>query len=348
MSTDPELGSDVQPGCLAPRDRYDLFGHEAAEASLAAALTGGRMHHAWLITGPRGVGKASFAWRAARRILGAAPAPDHGPLGASPTDPVCQLLEAGACPDLLLLRRPWDEKRKRWRGEITVEEARKAPHFFEKSASANDGWRVCLVDSVDEMNNNGANALLKTLEEPPQRGVLLLVAHSPGRLPATIRSRCRTLVLRPPEIEATAQWLIAQGAANDEKTASAASRLAGGAPGRALALCASGGVELASQIKQIVARGSKASDGEVRALADRVARKGSEGLRSIFYTALSNEIHDAARKQAESQIDPTPWLNAWREVNTLAGEADGLYLDPKQTALAALGYVRDAARQQNA
>ena len=345
MSTDPELGSDVQPGCLAPRQRYDLFGHEAAETDLATALTSGRMHHAWLITGPRGVGKASFAWRAARRILGAAANPQYGPLGASPADPVCQLLEASACPDLLLLRRPWDDKRKRWRGEITVDEARKAPHFFEKSASANGGWRVCLVDSVDEMNNNGANALLKTLEEPPQRGVMLLVAHSPGRLPATIRSRCRTLVLRPPQIEATANWLIGQGAAKDMAAALSASHLAGGAPGRALALCASGGVELASQVRAVVARGASASDSEVRALAERVARKGSEGLRSVFYTALSNAIHDTARSQAENQQDPTPWLNAWREVSTLAGEADGLYLDPKQTALAALGYVRDAARQ---
>lgn len=346
MSADPELGSDVQPGCLAPRHRYDLFGHETAETDLATALSTGRMHHAWLITGPRGVGKASFAWRAARRILGAAPATQFGPLGASPDDPVCQLLEASACPDLLLLRRPWDDKGKRWRAEITVGEARKAPHFFEKSASANGGWRVCLVDSVDEMNRNAANALLKTLEEPPQKGVMLLVAHSPGRLPATIRSRCRTLVLRPPEIEATAAWLVDQAAASDMPTAMAASRLAGGAPGRALALCASGGVELASRVEAIVARGAAASDGDVRALAERVARKGSEGLRSVFYTALSNAIHAAARAQAENHVDPTPWLKAWREVNTLAGEADGLYLDPKQTALAALRYVRDAAREQ--
>lgn len=345
MSTDPDLGSDVQPGCLAPRQRYDLFGHDAAETDLATALSSGRMHHAWLITGPRGVGKATFAWRAARRILGAAAAPQSGPLGTSPSDPVCQLLEAGACADLLLLRRPWDDKRKRWRAEITIEEARKAPHFFEKSAHANDGWRVCLVDSVDEMNRNAVNALLKTLEEPPQKGVLLLVAHSPGRLPATIRSRCRTLVLRPSEIEATAAWLIEQGAAKGMPTAVAASRLAGGAPGRALALCASGGVELAGRVEAIVARGAAASDSDVRALAERVARKGSEGLRSVFYTALSNAIHAAARSQAENQIDPTPWLIAWREVNTLAGEADGLYLDPKQTALAALSYARDAARQ---
>lgn len=346
MSTDPELGSDVQPGCLPPRQNYHLFGHEDPETSLATALTSGRMHHAWLITGPRGVGKASFAWRAARRILGAAAAPDFGPLGARPDDPICQLLEASACPDLLLLRRPWDDKRKRWRGEITVDEARKAPHFFEKSASANGGWRVCLVDSVDEMNNNGANALLKTLEEPPQKGVMLLVAHSPGRLPATIRSRCRTLVLRPPALEATAQWLIAQGAANNEAEAMAASRLAGGAPGRALALCASGGVELARRVEAIVARGAAASDSDTRALAERVAGKGSEGLRSVFYTALSDAIHATARNQAENRIDPEPWLKAWREVNTLAGEADGLYLDPKQSALAALAYVRDAARQQ--
>tara|TARA_R110000868_G_scaffold2321_7_gene17288 strand:+ start:3158 stop:4204 length:1047 start_codon:yes stop_codon:yes gene_type:complete len=348
VSTDPELGSDVQPGCLPPRSRYDLFGHESAEQSLTDGLESGRMHHAWLITGPRGVGKATLAWRAARRILGAAASPEYGPLGADPRDPICQLLEAGACPDLLVLRRPWDEKRKRWRGEITVDEARRAPHFFEKSASANGGWRVCLVDSVDEMNTNGANALLKTLEEPPQRGVILLIAHSPGRLPATIRSRCRSLILRPPAIEITASWLASQADGADPDAARAASRLAGGAPGRALALMASGGVELARRVEAIVGQGLQAGDSDIRAIAERVSGKGSEGLRSVFFTALSDAVRGQARRAAEQQDDPDAWLTAWSEINRLAGEADALYMDPKQTALAALGYARDAARLQNA
>lgn len=345
MSTDPDTGSDVQPGCLPPRERYDLFGHEAAEQAFAKAWQSGRLHHAWMITGPRGVGKASFAWRAARRVLGAAPMEEGGPLGSSPQDPVCKLLEAQANPDLLLLRRPWDDKRKRWRAEITVEEARRAPHFFEMSSGAKGGWRVCIVDSADEMNTNAANALLKTLEEPPKRGVLFLVTHTPGRLPATIRSRCRRLDLRAPSVEATAEWLagISDAGAGD---ALAASRLAAGAPGRALSLHVSGGVGLARDVEAIVEKGRSACEPEMRRLADRVSTKAGEDLRGLFYEALAGALRNQARRRAANGEDVTAWLTAWRELGSLVRDAEALYLDPKQSALAALSLARDAARKE--
>lgn len=345
MSTDPDTGSDVQPGCLPPRERYALFGHGDAEAEFARAWQSGRLHHAWMITGPRGVGKATLAWRAARRVLGAASMLEDGPLGSSPRDPVCKQIEAGACPDLLLLRRPWDDKRKRWRAEITVEEARRAPHFFEKSSGAKGGWRVCIVDSADEMNTNAANALLKTLEEPPQRGVLFLIAHAPGRLPATIRSRCRRLDLRPPAAEETAAWLTQNSGAGSE-TAIAAARLAGGAPGRALALHVCGGVDLAREVETLVERGASAGEAEMRRLAERVSGKGGEELRGLFYEALGNALRRQARERAQRGEDTEAWLTAWRDLNALVRDADALYLDPKQSALAALGLARNAARRE--
>lgn len=347
MSAETDTESDAQPGCLPPRERYDLFGHDVTETAFARAWDSGRLHHAWMITGPRGVGKASLAWRAARRVLGAAPDPALGALGASPQDPVCKLLEARANPDLLLLRRPWDEKRKRWRAEITVEEARKAPHFFEMSSGAMGGWRVCIVDSADEMNTNAANALLKTLEEPPQRGVLFLVTHTPGRLPATIRSRCRRLDLRPPAVEDTARWLgETQGV--ETEAAMAASRLAAGAPGRALSLHVSGGVELARNVETVVEKGASASEADMRRLADRIASKSGEDLRDLFYEALSGALRSQARKRAETGADVTAWLAAWRDLNALVRDANALYLDPKQSALAALSLARDAARKETA
>ncbi|RKR02810.1 DNA polymerase III subunit delta' [Maricaulis maris] len=347
MSTDPDIGSDVQPGCLPPRERYDLFGHDAAEQAFADAWQSGRLHHAWMITGPRGVGKATLAWRAARRVLGARAMPEAGPLGAGAQDPVCKLIESQATPDLLLLRRPWDEKRKRWRGEITVEEARRAPHFFEMS-SGGGGWRVCIVDSADDMNNNAANALLKTLEEPPHRGVLFLVTHTPGRLPATIRSRCRRLSLRAPSVEATAGWLEETGAADNAGSALAASKLAGGAPGRALTLIAGGGVELAAEVNLLVDRGAAASDADIRKIADRLSLKGQEEMRDLFYEVLANAIRVQARDRAEAGRDVTDWLDSWRNLNTLVRDANALYLDPKQTILSALGQVRDVARKEKA
>lgn len=345
MSARDDIESDQQAGCLHPRERYDLIGHETAEQNLAEAWSSGRMHHAWLVTGPRGVGKASFVWRAARRILGARPDLANGPLGSAVDDPVCHQIEAQACPDLLLLRRPWDDKRKRWRGEITVDEVRKAPQFFEKSAGA-DGWRVCIVDSADDMNVNSANALLKTLEEPPARGVLFLVAHSPGRLPATIRSRCRRLDLRAPDLETTRNWLRSSGGLSNETQIERAAEMAQGAPGRALAIALAGGVELAADINRLVANGARISEPDMRGLADRVSSKAGEALRPLFYESLSEAVRLRARDVSQSGADATPWLEAWSELNALVREADGLYLDAKQTALSALALARDAGRKE--
>lgn len=340
--TDPDIASDQESGCLAPRERYDLLGHEEAEQAFATAWKTGRLHHAWLISGPKGIGKATLAWRMARRVLGAAPDAEYGSLGSSPRDPVCQLLEAMANPDLLLLRRPWDEKRKRWRAEITVDEARKAPSFFEKSAGAG-GWRVCIVDSADDMNRNAANALLKTLEEPPKRGILILISHSPGRLPATIRSRCRKLVLRAPEPAKVMQWLedrngIPQDAALDQLVDYAKS-----SPGRALALAIGDGASLIRDVDTLVARGKLLSDDEARRIADRVTGKGREDQLAVFYEALARAYQAQARQRALQGQDPKGWIRAWADTAKLVRDAEALYLDPKQTVLQALALSRSAA-----
>lgn len=347
MSTDPEIESDQQAGCLHPRRRYDLVGHEDAQTGFAKAWDSGNLHHAWLITGPRGVGKASLAWRAARRILGARPAPDYGTLGSSPDDPVCQLFESQACADLLVLRRPWDDKRKRWRGEITVDEARKASKFFEKTAGAG-GWRACIVDSIDDMNNNAANALLKTLEEPPARGVLFLISHSPGRLKATIRSRCRRLDLRAPDAKQTTDWLTSTADGMDREQAEAASAMANGAPGRALELAVSGGVSMSRTVDNLVDLGTRVSPSETRALAERVSARNADGLREVFYECLARSIQQRARIRACAGEDPTSWLDASAQLQTLVRDADNIYLDARQSALSALNLAREAARKENA
>lgn len=344
MSQDPDIASDQQPGCLPPRERYDLIGHDAAEQAFAHAWESGRIHHAWLITGPRGVGKASFAWRAIRRVLGAQPVPESGPLASRQDDPVCRTLEAGANPDMLVIRRPWDDKRKRWRAEITVEEARKATAFFEKSAGAG-GWRACLVDAADDMNVNSANALLKTLEEPPQRGILFLISHSPGRLPATIRSRCRRLILAPPAIDTAARWVQNAAGLADERDARQALQIAGCAPGRALELAQSGGLDLYRSVSSYVSASARADEAETRRLAEKVTARGKDGLLPSFYDSLQQSLHDQARNAALEQRDPEPWLKAWRALSRLVRDADALYLDPRQTALSALALARQAAKQ---
>lgn len=192
-----------------PRHAPRVFGHAAAEADLLDALANHRLHHAWLITGPQGIGKATLAWRIARFLL--ATPPDHGPdnsdalFGAPPppdsldipdAHPVAHRVAALSEPRLFLLRRGPNQKGDRLMDVISVDETRKLGHFFHMSAT-DGGRRVVIVDAADEMTRSSANAILKLLEEPPRDAILLLIAHQPSRLLPTIRSRCRVLRLSP-------------------------------------------------------------------------------------------------------------------------------------------------------
>ena len=162
-----------------PRETFDWTGDEAHERAFLEALDRGRLHHAWLVIGPRGVGKATFAYRAARRLLGARPEPGLGPWAPRPTIRFAVRSSAEPIPDLLVLQRdPEDGKR---RAGIPVDEARMLPEFFSKSPAAAP-YRVAIIDTADDLNVNAANAVLKTLEEPPERGVLFLVSHAPAAL----------------------------------------------------------------------------------------------------------------------------------------------------------------------
>ncbi|XBQ15761.1 MAG: DNA polymerase III subunit delta' [Oceanicaulis sp.] len=325
-----------------PRSVYDLFGHDAAEAAMARALDSGRMHHAWMITGPKGVGKATLAWRLARRALGAKPVGEG--LAADPMDPACRKLEALSHPDFLLIRRPFNEKTKKLRAEITVEESRRAPDFFSRSASGGH-WRVCLVDAADELNINAANALLKTLEEPPRRGLLILVVNTPGRLLPTIRSRCRRLSLRAPSVEETASWLSEAHRIGEDDAARAAA-LAAGAPGRALSLAATDAPKLKDDLDQALSRLPSLDRAAAARLAASTARKDGEAMKALLLDFLTSYARDRARSLALGQGGPEAaggWVKAADEIARLARESETLYLDPKQTIWAALGLVQDAA-----
>jgi hypothetical protein len=151
------------------RDRFDLVPDAAAEVAFLDAFGKDRLHHAWLLCGPEGSGKATFAFRAARRLLGAAPDPSRGPLGTSPDDPVARLVTARSHPDLLVLERAVEGGKTK--KSISVDQARELPEFFSKSPSQ-ARYRVAIIDAADDLNLNAANALLKVLEEPPERGVL--------------------------------------------------------------------------------------------------------------------------------------------------------------------------------
>ena len=172
-----ELGGDPRDVDWHPRRRHSLYGHAEAEARLLDAHRSGRLHHAWLITGPRGIGKATLAYRFARFLLHGGDAASS--LAVPAESAVSRLISAGSHPDLLAIERAIDFKTKRLKTEISVETARDASSFFAHTAGSG-GWRVAIVDTADDLNAASANALLKILEEPPARSVFLLVSHRPG------------------------------------------------------------------------------------------------------------------------------------------------------------------------
>ncbi|WP_095588879.1 DNA polymerase III subunit delta' [Actibacterium ureilyticum] len=243
MTDTPAPEADRVDGAPHPRETAQLFGQHAAEQAFLDAFATGRLHHGWLITGPRGVGKATLAWRIARFLLtqpmtqdaglfgDAPPAPTS--LDISPDHPVAHRMAALSEPGLFLLRRAVDDKKGTLKTVITVDEVRKLKNFFALSA-AEGGRRVVIVDSADEMNVNAANAILKLLEEPPENAVILMVAHQPARLLPTIRSRCRELrcaPLRPDDMTAALDQ-----AGIDAGDSAALAALSGGSVGEAIRL----------------------------------------------------------------------------------------------------------------
>lgn len=320
---------DRAPGCASPRETYDLYGHEAGEHLFDRAFQSGHLHHAWLLAGPRGIGKATLAYRMARRVLGARTDTARGILGSDPTDPVCHRIAAMSHGDLLTLRRPFDDKRKRWRAEITVEEARRMAALYHTRAGEG-GWRVCIIDAADELNLNAANALLKMLEEPPARALIILIAHAPGRLPVTIRSRCRQLDLRPLDEETTTKIVISHGAG--EKAARLASTLSAGSPGRALALVAADGASLWSEVDKIVSQGPRAGQGAALALARRLAMLKAAPQRKLFFELLLMRIEQEIRAHCTG-AEPFAlerWFDLRDGLQSLARDMERLYLDPAQ------------------
>ncbi|MFM8747355.1 MAG: DNA polymerase III subunit delta' [Aestuariivirga sp.] len=327
-----------------PRRAQTLVGHEAAEARLLQACQSEKLHHAWLITGAEGIGKATLAYRFAKFLLQAptaAEAKAHGGLHVSPESHVFRQVAAGAHPDLLAVQRGVDYRNKRLKTELAVEDARAAPEFFSRTA-AGGGWRIAVVDSADELNAASANALLKVIEEPPRRSLFLIVCNNLGRLLPTLRSRCLTLPLSPlsdAQTLAVLRSLPEKALEGKQDSLTEAVALSKGSPGKALRLAGSLGAQAFAAFQKR-ARLSPAVAVEIGAAFS--GRETAEDFH-MFCDLLVGWTGEQARAAGLSG-QGAALAAAHDDINSSLRQADALNLDRRQTVTDALMRLEEAFR----
>jgi len=342
--------ADKAPGCAHPRETYDLIGHQQAETKFLQALSSGRLHHAWLLTGVPGVGKATLAYRMARKLLGGQTLLDES-LDFSRDDPVAQRIESQGHGDVFVLRRPYDFKTKKLRSEIPIAETRRMTDFFTRKASEG-GRRVAIVDSMDEMNRNSENAILKLLEEPPEDTVLILVSNNPGRLLPTIRSRCLHLELRPVDEEVLGPWLSRHNPESSQNIVDTAAALSRGGPGKAMSLLSNSEAVLIP-LTQFLS-GLDRSDSRLdHMIAGKLSNRTMRTERNLFWEALQDVLQAQARfavtgewkgafKPLPVKKPPQTWEQLWQKCLHLQNREQALNMDKKSVMFEVLSSIRAA------
>jgi DNA polymerase-3 subunit delta' len=334
-----------------PRDTFALFGHRKAEAELLDAYRAGRLPQAWILGGPQGIGKATLAWRMARFLAAnpdpAAPAVQRAQsLHVDPGHPVARKFSALSFGDLALLRREWQEKTKKHATRISVDEVRRAIHIFEQAAGEG-GWRMALIDSADDLNANSANALLKLIEEPPPRCLFLIVAHQPGRILPTIKSRCRRLMLQalaPNELAAAAR--AALEAAEEEVVEADLLRACARAEGsvrEALRLLSSADADFDALVERLLAQLPGVDWRHVHRLADRVTGRERETEFDAFLQAVFAWLASALRRhEGQGPRVLAPYAMAWEKLEREARDLEILNLDKRAFVLIVFSHLAEA------
>jgi DNA polymerase III subunit delta' len=333
----------------AARMTATLYGHGEAERMLLDAYRSGRFPHAWLLSGPAGIGKATLAYRIARFLLvhpdrQAAAVQQAASLVVEAEHPVARHIAAQAHGNLLVLERSINEKTGKLRQDIAVEDVRRTLTFF-GSTAAIEGWRIAIVDSVDELNAQGANALLKILEEPPRRSVLLLVSHCAGRVLPTIRSRCRVLSLRPLASEDVARAAAdALGQPADAAKIMAAAQAAEGSVRRVLALLDADALELRKRTIALLDRLPALDHRELHTLGDRLFGTDAAVL-AAFVDSVNSWLSDQLRQAAQPLAHLDRWAAIWEKFNAAARDVTDYNLERKPLVFNVFAWLADASHR---
>ncbi len=341
-------GAGTQDPASDPRKTADLTGHDSAEAALLEAWRASRLHHAWLLHGPRGVGKATLAYRFARFLLaedvaGEADARRGDGLAIDPASPVFHRIASGGHADLLVLEPDRDPKTGAPKRGIGAENARRVDRFL--ALKPGEGrWRVVIVDTADAMNRHATNAVLKLLEEPPERVVFLLLSASPARLLPTIRSRCRRLALQPLVAADLGQVLRDRLPELGAKERAVLGRLAKGCPGQALDLAARGGLELQGRLSGLLDELPALDTARLHALGDSLARSGAEADFRTVGELLADWLAGQAKAAGARRAELETWLGLWEKVSRLFADTERYSLDRKQVLLTAFAALQHALR----
>jgi DNA polymerase-3 subunit delta' len=350
----------------APRANPDLVGHESAERELRRLVETGRLPHAILLGGPRGIGKATLAFRFARFLLAkgddATKAAAESGLAIDSQSGVFHRVASGGHADLLTVERAYDPRRRRLRGEIVVEDAREIAAFFRLTA-AEQGWRIVVVDGAEEMNRNAASALLKVLEEPPRQALLLLVSHSPGRLLPTIRSRCRRFPLVPLTGMLVMRLLRRYRPELAQLEVEALAALSGGSIGRALELAEAGGPALYRSVLDILSEIPPLDVIRLHAFADQLARADAEEAYRASGELLLQLLaritvcsagrwpggeqivdgEDEGMRRLAVRADAARWAGLRDDIERSFASTDQFNLDRKQAILGAFFAIEELA-----
>jgi len=341
---------DTIDGIPHPGELHPLVGHTDTLATLLDHYASGRMHHAILLSGLKGIGKVTLALRMAAhafRYPDVATAPKTLTSGEA-ADPVQAKIAARSHPNLLHLTRPWDPKAKKFKTRLTVEEVRQTVHFF-GTARGEDGWRVAIVDALDDMNANASNALLKILEEPPERTLFFIIAHSMGAVMPTIRSRCLHMPLKPLQekevLTALAEFDVLEDMSADDQNLLV--RLSEGSVRQAIILAREDGLELYKSFSRICQNITNPDWGAVQGLADGIVSRGKEDRYRLFLNFADDFMQSRARGQSDGKTAISSlarWAEVWEKTQNSVRTAESYNLDRKQVILNLFSDMGDAAR----